>query len=119
MTKSTKSKVLASTATVGAALATTASASTENKEVIQAAATAPAANAPAVAIVAATSKASVANAIFAGMFAMSPVPPRKDMIAAAVKDASLTEKGAATYLQNYKAKNGLVQKKATAPAATA
>lgn len=57
-------------------------------------------------------KADKARAIFKEMFAQSPVPQRKDMIARAVNEAGLTQAGAATYLQNYKTKNGLVQKKA-------
>ena len=61
---------------------------------------------------AAVSKASIANAIFKKMFAMPQVPARKDMIKAAMAEAKLTEKGAATYLQNYKAKHGLVKKAA-------
>ena len=70
-------------------------------------------------IVAAPSKAQIANAIFKKMFAMPQVPARKDMIKAAMAEAKLTEKGAATYLQNYKAKNGLVKKAGTPEAATA
>ena len=69
-------------------------------------------------IQAAPSKASIANAVFKRMFAMPQVPARKDMIKTAMAEAKLTEKGAATYLQNYKAKNGLV-KKAAAPVAAA
>ena len=60
----------------------------------------------------AVSKASIANAIFKQMFGMSTVPARKDMIQRAMKEAKLTEKGAATYLQNYKAKHGLTKPKA-------
>lgn len=72
----------------------------------------------AVVAAAAPSKAKKANAIFAEMFAMSPVPARKDMIARAVKEAGLTDSGAATYLQNYKTKHGLVQpRQVTAPVA--
>ena len=85
---------------------------TSNKETIAAASTT-----PTVAVVqAAPSKASKANAIFASMFAMNPVPARKDMIARAISEAGCTDKGAATYLQNYKSKNGLVNK--AAPAAS-
>ena len=69
---------------------------------------------PAVVIAAAPSKASKANAIFAEMFAMSPLPARKDMIQRAVKEAALTESGAATYLQNYKSKHGLTAPRAAA-----
>lgn len=58
-----------------------------------------------------TNKAEVARAIFKQMFAMSPVPARKDMIERAVKEAGLTPAGAATYLQKYKTDNGLVQKR--------
>ena len=72
--------------------------------------------APAVVIAAAPSKAKIANGIFSEMFAMSPQPARKDMIQRAVKEAGLTESGAATYLQNYKSKNGLTAPRAAAPA---
>lgn len=54
-----------------------------------------------------TSKAKVAKAIFQQMFAMEPVPARKDMIARAQREADLTPQGAATYLQNYKRDHGL------------
>lgn len=56
-------------------------------------------------------KADKARAIFSEMFAMNPRPARKDMIARAVQEADLTPAGAATYLQNYKAKNNLVQRR--------
>lgn len=59
-------------------------------------------------------KADKARAIFGQMFAQSPRPARKDMIARAVAEAGLTQAGAATYLQNYKAKNNLVQKRTPA-----
>lgn len=59
---------------------------------------------------AAANKADKARAIFSEMFAQSPVPARKDMIARAVQEAGLTQAGAATYLQNYKTKNNLVKK---------
>jgi hypothetical protein len=60
---------------------------------------------------AAASKADKARAIFGEMFKQEPRPARKDMIARAVKEADLTPAGAATYLQNYKAKNNLVQRR--------
>ena len=77
------------------------------------AAAAPANNGPEV-VKTATSvnKADKARAIFDECYKQSPVPQRKDIIARAVKEADLTPAGAATYLQNYKTKNGLVQKKA-------
>lgn len=64
----------------------------------------------------AETKASKARAIFATMFAQSPVPARKDMIAAAIKGAGCTPAGAATYLQDYKGKNGLSAKRTPAVA---
>jgi hypothetical protein len=63
----------------------------------------------------ADNKAAKARAIFDACYAMNPVPQRKDIIARAVNEAGLTPAGAATYLQNYKSKKGLVKK--TAPAA--
>lgn len=39
------------------------------------------------------------------------VPARKDIIARMMKEAGLTQNGAATYLQNFKTKAGLVNKK--------
>lgn len=66
---------------------------------------------------ASVNKADKARAIFSEMFAQNPRPARKDMIARAVKEAGLTQAGAATYLQNYKTKNNLVKK--AAPVATA
>jgi hypothetical protein len=83
-----------------------------NKEVIVAAAVkAPAAEVIAVAVAAPT-KADKAREIFKECYGMATVPARGDMIKRAVAEAGLTAKGAATYLQNYKAKNGLVTKKA-------
>jgi hypothetical protein len=52
-------------------------------------------------------KAEKARTIFKEMFEMNPVPARKDMISRAEKEAGLTKNGAATYLQNFKSKNGL------------
>lgn len=60
---------------------------------------------------AADNKAAKARVIFGEMFAQNPRPARKDMIARAVSEAGLTPAGAATYLQTYKSKNGLVQKR--------
>ena len=40
------------------------------------------------------------------------VPARKDIIGRFVNEAGLTQNGAATYLQNFKTKAGLVAKKA-------
>ena len=55
------------------------------------------------------SKASLASKIFADCYAMNPVPARKDIIDAAIKGAGLTKQGAATYLHNWRNKNGLVK----------
>lgn len=66
----------------------------------------------------ATSKAKIAKGIFSEMFAVQPVPARKDMIARAVAEAGLTPQGAATYLQNFKKANNLVRPRvAVVPAA--
>lgn len=62
--------------------------------------------------VAGESKAKKAKAIFKEMFAMQPVPARKDMINRAVAEADLTQQGAATYLQNYKRDNNLSKPRA-------
>lgn len=75
-----------------------------------------AANSVTVVTAVAETKASKARDIFATMFNQSPVPARKDMIAAAVAGAGLTTKGAATYLQNFKNKTGRTQHRAAAPA---
>lgn len=66
------------------------------------------------AVPAAPKKADKARAIFAEMYAQSPVPARKDMLARVQAEAQLTKAGSATYLQNYKTKNNLVVKKAAA-----
>lgn len=71
---------------------------------------APVVSVPLLVVNSAPSKASKANAIFAEMFNMPQVPARKDMIKRAVAEAGLTEKGAATYLQNFKSKHGLVNR---------
>jgi hypothetical protein len=86
-----------------------------NSETIVAVAT----KAPAetIAAVVPPTKADKARVIFAECYGMEKVPARGDMIKRAVAEAGLTAKGAATYLQNYKAKNGLVAKKAAAPSA--
>ena len=54
------------------------------------------------------SKASKANAIFTECYAMNPVPQRKDIIDRAIKEAGLTQHGAATYLHNFRNKHGMV-----------
>lgn len=82
-----------------------------NKEVIAAAGT-KAAPAAAIQTAAAPAKADKARAIFDECYAMPTVPARKDIIQRAVAEAGLTKAGAATYLQNYKTKKGLVVKKA-------
>lgn len=56
-------------------------------------------------------KAAMARAIFKEVFAMSPVPARKDIIDRVIRETGLTPAGAATYLQKYKTDNGLVQKR--------
>ena len=63
------------------------------------------------------SKAAKANSIFAGMFAMSPVPARKDILARFVGEAGCTPKGAATYLQNFKKAAGITAPQIAAKAA--
>jgi hypothetical protein len=55
----------------------------------------------------AANKAAKAREIFAECYAQSPVPQRKDILARAISEAGLTPAGAATYLQNYKRKEGL------------
>lgn len=65
----------------------------------------------------ATNKAEKARAIFKECYAQSPVPQRKDIIQRAVVEAGLTTKGAATYLQNYRNKQGMVQHKAASAVA--
>lgn len=63
------------------------------------------------------SKADKARKVFNEAYAdPTKVPARKDIIAKMVTEAGLTPKGAATYLQNFKSKAGLVVKKAAAPA---
>jgi hypothetical protein len=78
-----------------------------NKEVIQSAAP----KAGAEVISAAPTKTSIANPILAEMFAKPEAerPRRKDMIKTIMEKADLTEKAAATYVQNFKAKNGLTK----------
>lgn len=58
------------------------------------------------------SKAQRANAIFAECYAMESVPQRKDILAKVQAECGLTIHGSATYLHNYRAKNGLVTPKA-------
>lgn len=60
----------------------------------------------------ADNKADKARAIFSEAYAQTPVPQRKDIISRMVAEAGLTEKGAATYLQNFKKKAGLVTARA-------
>lgn len=60
---------------------------------------------------AAPKKADKAREIFAECYGMKEVPARKDIIARAVAEAGLTQKGAATYLQNYRTKQGMVAAK--------
>lgn len=63
-------------------------------------------------------KASIANPILAEMFSKPEAerPARKDMIGTLVEKAGLTKAGAATYLQNFKAKNGYTKPRAVATA---
>ena len=63
-------------------------------------------------------KASKARAVFNDCYKdAAAVPQRKDIIARMVAECGLTKAGAATYLQNFKTKAGLVVKKeAAAPA---
>lgn len=72
-----------------------------------------------VATVVAMSKAALARAIFDDAYKQSPVPARKEILARAVAGADLTEKGAATYLQNFKRANGLDTPRGPRTAATA
>jgi predicted solute-binding protein len=65
----------------------------------------------------ATNKAEKARAIFKECYAMPQVPQRKDIIQRAVVEVGLTTKGAATYLQNYRNKQGMVQHKAASAVA--
>lgn len=65
---------------------------------------------------ASVNKAAIANAIFDECYKMNPVPQRKDILARVKEEAGLTDAGAATYLQNYKTKMGLVKKAGTATA---
>lgn len=57
------------------------------------------------------SKVQRANAIFAECYAMEKVPQRKDILAKVQTEIGLTVHGSATYLHNYRAKNGMVTKK--------
>ena len=57
------------------------------------------------------SKVSKAAALFAECYAMEKVPQRKDIIDRAVQEIGLTKQGAATYLHNYRNKNGMVKHK--------
>lgn len=88
-----------------------------NKEIIASAATAAA---PFVAVaVKADAKADKARAIFNECYSNpAAIPQRKDIINRFVNEAGLTKAGAATYLQNFKKKAGLVASKST-EAATA
>ena len=60
-------------------------------------------------------KMSKAVVVFTRAHAMERVPARKDILAAAREEAGLTPAQAATYYQNWKAKQGLVNHKAKAP----
>jgi hypothetical protein len=62
-------------------------------------------------------KADLARVILAESYGMAVVPARKEIIKRLVEEAKLTPAGAATYLQNYKTKNGLTQKALAAVAA--
>ena len=73
-------------------------------------------NVEVIATATASNKAAKARAIFDECYKQTPVPARKDMIQRAVAEAGLTPAGAATYLQNYKAKNNLVQRRVAATA---
>jgi uncharacterized protein (DUF1697 family) len=61
--------------------------------------------------IAVITKASIANPLLAAMFALPEAerPARKVMIATIMEKAGLTKPGAATYLQNFKSKNGFVK----------
>ena len=66
---------------------------------------------------AAETKATKARAIFNDCYKdAANVPQRKDIINRMIAEAGLTKAGAATYLQNFKSKAGLVAKKEVAVA---
>jgi hypothetical protein len=69
-----------------------------------------------IAVAMAPTKADKARAIFAECYAMEQVPERKAIIGRAIAEAGLTKAGAATYLQNYKDKQGLSVKRTAASA---
>jgi hypothetical protein len=99
-----------------AAAALIIAAGSNSETIVSAAPKSPAAEV--IAAVVPPTKADKARVIFAECYAMATVPARGDMIKRAVAEAGLTSKGAATYLQNYKNKQGLsVRKAPTAVAA--
>lgn len=53
-------------------------------------------------------KADIARTVFAKCYGMKQVPARKEILARVQAEAGLTEKGAATYLQNYRRDQGWV-----------
>jgi hypothetical protein len=59
----------------------------------------------------APSKAALSRAILDVEFALTPVKPRKELIALLVAGAGLTDSGAATYLQQYRDRKGFVNHK--------
>jgi hypothetical protein len=68
-------------------------------------------------VIKAPTKADKGREIMAECYAdMTKVPARKDIIGRLVAEAALTPAGAATYLQNFKSKNGLTQKALAAKA---
>jgi hypothetical protein len=62
----------------------------------------------------AVSKAAKAAEIFQAAYSEQPVPKRSAILELVVAAADLTPKGAATYLQNFKRKAGLIGQGATA-----
>ena len=113
-----KSKSKIATSSIASAIAATAAHAAEHPApaVVAAAPQAPAGNSATITTVAAANKADKARAIFADAYAQTPVPQRKEIINRMVAEAGLTKAGAATYLQNFKAKAGLVVKRTPAAA---
>lgn len=58
--------------------------------------------------VAKVTKASIVSGIFAECLGLPEMPARKDILARIQTEAKLSAKGAATYLQNVKAKCGFI-----------
>ena len=114
-----KAKSKIATTSIASAIAATAAHAAEHPAPVVAAApqaSAPAANSATITTAVAVNKADKARVIFAEAYAQSPVPQRKEIIGRMVAEAGLTKAGAATYLQNFKTKAGLVVKRTPAAA---